>query len=96
MLYSIQNSYGEVYGVFRMPPTNISPDVWASDLKGKLSDILGFNGIKDSPLVLDSDTGETEDRVVIDIEPVYDIEDRLLRVHQTVARTAAEHTIQLQ
>ena len=87
MLYSVQNAFGEVYGTFRMPPSGKSAEVLAAELGAELSDILGINGVRDCPLTLDSRTQEKEDRVVIDIEPVFGQEDvRIARIHETVGR----------
>ncbi len=86
MLYSIQNSYGEVYGIYPMPKTNKSAEGLAHELKTELEDILGNNGVNDSPL-WDSQSGRKEDRVVIDITPVSGQEQaRIERIHQTIGR----------
>lgn len=88
MLYSVQNSYGEVYGIFEMPPTTKSAEVWAHELKLELGDILGINGVRDMPLI-SSHYQEPQDRVVIDIEPVYGQEqERIARIHETIGRLA--------
>ena len=88
MLYSIQNSYGKVYGIFPMPETTKSAEGLAHELKTELDDILGINGVRDSPLYT-SRTGEKQDRVVIDIVPAYGQEEaHLARVHETVGRLA--------
>jgi hypothetical protein len=91
VLYSIQNASGEVYGIFPMPSSNQSPEVWAAELGTELSDILGINGVKDSPLCsLGSD--EVHERVVIDIDHWRSgIEERIERVHETIARLATTH-----
>ncbi len=86
MRYSIQNAFGEVYGIFPMPPTNKSAEGLAHELREELGDILGINSVRDVPLG-NSRTGEIEDRVVVDIEPVYPEENqRIARVHETIGR----------
>jgi hypothetical protein len=86
MLYSIQNSYGEVYGIYKMPACTKSAEGLAHELKVELRDILGINGIRDAPLFT-SETNSFEDRVVIDIEAGFrDREERLSRIHDTIGR----------
>ncbi len=86
MLYSIQNSYGEVYGIYEMPPCNKSAEGLAHELKDELSDILGINGVRDAPLYR-AETKTMEDRVVIDIEAGFrDREERLSRIHDAIGR----------
>ncbi len=54
MIYSIQNSYGEVYGKYPLPEwAELSTQEWAERLRGELGTILGFNGVAASPLVTD-------------------------------------------
>ena len=86
MLYTIQNSYGEVYGKFPLPEhAELSAEEWADKLRGKLGDILGINGVEAAPLLLNSQTGETVDRVVVDIQfdPNH-ASDYVQHVHETV------------
>jgi hypothetical protein len=90
MLYSIQNAYGQVYGIFPMPDSNQSSEVWAAELGAELGDILGINGVRDTPLA-SSASGEKQDRIVIDIEPSKD-EEKVARIHETVARLALKHS----
>lgn len=86
MLYSIQNSGGEVYGIFRVPPNTKSAEGLAHEVKAELSDILGINGVRDTPLYT-SETNTFENRVVIDIQAGFrDQEEKLARVHETIGR----------
>jgi hypothetical protein len=86
MKYSIQNAFGEVYGISPTPRTTMSAEVLAHALREELHDILGINGVRDSPL-RNSASGYEEGRVVVDIEPVFNEEDaRIARVHETVSR----------
>lgn len=79
MLYVIQNSFGEVYGIFPMPATTKSAEGIAHILKDKLADILGSNGVLDAPLMTATDSGYVPvDRVIIDISPVSEELGRLI------------------
>jgi len=90
MLYSIQNAFGEVYGIYEMPPTSQTASAIGQALSTELADILGHNGVTDAPLVIDSKTGEKRDRIVIDIDPLQGDESvRLARVHETIGRLTA-------
>ncbi len=86
MLYSIQSG-NEVRGHFLVPPTVMSPEVFAHVLRAALNEsgILGQNGVTDSPL-RSSTSDVAEDRVVIDMIPAYGPaeQDRLNAIHQTV------------
>jgi len=98
MLYSIQNSFGEVYGIFPMPDCGMTANDWAAQLSTELKDIASSrNGVRITPLAVSDGSGgyEMVDRVVIDIEPVYATEEaRIARVHETIGRLAAEHSFE--
>jgi hypothetical protein len=87
MLYSIQNSFGEVYGIYEMPNTGKSAEVIAAELGETLAPILGINGVRDVPFVR-SEPPVREDRVVIDIDPSGQVNDKLIRVGQAIANLA--------
>jgi hypothetical protein len=91
MLYSIQNSGGQVYGIYEAPAALISPEVMAATLKDRLSDIVGLNGVVDAPLR--SSNGSKEDRILIDIVPYPDEEARLERVHRAIGQIAREYPL---
>jgi hypothetical protein len=81
-LYSIQNSGGEVYGIFRMSDDiDLPPWEWEGRLTEELADILGINGVRTSPLEVD---GVQQDRVVIDIDPYKSTAENIKRVHLAV------------
>jgi hypothetical protein len=89
VLYSLQNAFGEVYGTWQMPPNNRSADVWVSELRHELADILGINGVCESGVRAFETDGTPTEKLVIDIEPSYLHEqERLERVHMTIGRLA--------
>ena len=89
MRYSIQNSGGEVYGVFPVPqPTTISAEELRDGLSFELETDLGINGVS---LTTDTVEGDPVDRVVVDIRLDYASEaERIARVHTTVASLATQ------
>jgi hypothetical protein len=94
MLYSVQNSGGQVYGTYEMPPSDMSTEVWAAELGSELEDILGINGVRDSGLLkADGQGGYVKvPRIVVDIDPWCGSEStKLARVHQTIGRIATQH-----
>lgn len=88
MLCSIQNEFGKVLDVFPVPPTGMSTEVLARELGGLLGDVLGRNGVRDVPL-LNSETGQKQDRVVVDIDPWSGSQDaKMARVHEAIGSLA--------
>lgn len=88
MLCSIQNEFGKVLDVFPIPQTGMSAEVLASELGGLLGDILGRNGVRDVPL-LNSETGEKQDRVVVDIDPWSGAQDeKIAKVYEAIGSLA--------
>lgn len=90
MIYSIQNAYGDVHGVFPLPESKLSRDEWAERLKDEIPEnMIGINGITASAFKRSIRSDETVDRVVVDINP--DVQDEAItRVHDTVASIAQE------
>jgi len=81
-LYSIQNSGGEVYGVFPMPGEDeLDASEWEGLLTDQLGDVLGINGVRSSRISYD---GTEYDRVVIDIDPLKATLEIVDRVHLAV------------
>ena len=85
--YSIQNHYGQVYGHFELPSSNMSPDVWVMELRAKLAKDLGINGVQETTM--------GEHKIVIDIHLGGNESelDRVNRIHATIAGLALEHSL---
>lgn len=86
MLYTIQNPFGEVYGTFKMDDGVSSSALECEQyLRGELSEVPGINRVEASTLVLDSSTGQTADRIIVDIDPVNPVrEEKLIGVVHSV------------
>jgi hypothetical protein len=81
-LYSIQNSGGEVYGVYDMPGEDaLEPSEWEGQLTHELRDVLGINGVWCGTATYD---GVECERVVIDLDPLKANNEVVDRVHMTV------------
>jgi hypothetical protein len=88
MIYSVQNETGKVYGKYPLPYcATYTSDEWVEKISLELKDenVIGVNGVKASPLVLNSKTGESVERVVIDIDPLCSLDD-IVTVHAAVSR----------
>jgi hypothetical protein len=69
MLYSVQNEFGRVYGIWPVPGgEELSSEEWELRLKVQLADSKGIKSVHTSSLVTSS-TGESHDRVVIEVRP---------------------------
>jgi hypothetical protein len=81
--YSIQNAFGEVFGIFPVPITDKSAETLEDELAIELAKILGINRVATT---LDGN----EKRIVIDINPFLGAKEQLgiVIVHQTMGRLA--------
>ena len=81
-LYSIQNSGGEVYGIFDMPGEDrLDPSEWEGRLTIELQDILGINGVRYDTFTYE---GIDQERIVIDLKPYGTTMEDVDRVHMVV------------
>lgn len=87
-LYSIQNSGGEVYGIFAMPgEDDLDASEWEGLLTERLDDVIGINGVRSGRFTYD---GIEQERVVIDLNPYKASPEIIDRVHMTVGYICLE------
>ena len=87
LLYSVQNDMGEVYtGLQELPNAKIEIDEWRNRIEAELGSIVGSNGVKVRPILVD---GVERKRVVIDINPGNDVDAGLTRVSDAIGSIAA-------
>jgi len=92
MKYSIQNPYGEVYGMTNLPISTLSPHDWESELEVELRSVPVIE-VKSAALEIN---GEQVDRIAITIDPTADgIETnrRLDRIENIIGLVALTHQL---
>lgn len=68
MLYSVQNEFGRVYGIWTAPETEgLSPEEWERRLKLHLAGTAAVKSI--SNCSLPTSDGDHQDRVIVEVDP---------------------------
>ena len=98
MKYSVQNPFGEVYGIFDVPETNppLTPEEFAAKLKNRLIDNPVIEDVRSKLLGTTDSKGERvlEDRIIVALDTFkgrdeYDLSE----VHTAVGMVSLMHEL---